>query len=231
MNDPRMDAYEAIAYGRFTAAQIHTLLLGLDPELDGTLRLLASRVESASDALETVLLRSGASTQLLHRVEEGQHDSVHAARETLREFLYYAASCRDGYAITSRLLQGESLSTTLRRTPLKLLNRLEHIRYAIDSMQSLLPEHEKWAGLIDEVRDNLATFDAEVRSARAARTGLSSEVSMAWTNWQRTYSSAKYVVLGVLAGCDKVPLIREVFDDLAEESPARLSQFPVAALT
>lgn len=231
MNDPRMDAYEAIAYGRFTAAQIQTLLLGLDPEMDGTLRLMASRIESASDALETVLLRSGEPTRLLHRVDEGQTDTVHVARETLREFLHYAASCRDGYAITSRLLQGESLNTTLRRTPLKLLSRLEHMRHAIESMQSLLSEHEKWARLLDEARENLAVFDAEVRAARAARRGLSPEASMAWGNWQRTYSSAKYVILGILAGCDKVVLIREVFDDLAEESPARLSQFPIAAIT
>ncbi len=231
MDEPRMDAYEAIAYGRFTAAQIHTLLLGLDPELDGTLRLFASRLESASDALEAALLRSGEPTLLLHRASEGSLDTVHAARETIREFLYYASGSRDGYAITSRLLQGESMSTTLRRTPLKLLSRLEHMRHTLSDMSAALSEHQKWSIALDNAREDLAVFDAEVRAGRATRRGLSSDASSAWTIWQRTYAAAKYVVLGMLAGCDKVALIREVFDDLAEETPARLSQFPVSSLS
>lgn len=227
MSDPRMDPYEAIAYGRFTAAQIHTLLLGLDPELDASIKLMAGRVASASDALEVALLRSGEPALLLHRSPEGQPDPVHAARETLRDLLHYAASCRDGYTITSRLLQGESLSTVLRRTPMKLIGRLEHARYAIERMDAMLPEREKWMQLVDAAREDLERFDAEVHAARASRRVLSSECAQTWGTWQRTYASAKYVVIGLLAGCDKVPLVREVFDDLADECPARLSQLPL----
>jgi hypothetical protein len=187
---------------------------------------MAGRVASASDALEVALLRAGEPPLLLHRAPEGKHDPVHAAREALRDLLHYVASCRDGYSITSRLLQGESLSTALRRTPMKLIGRLEHACHAIDRMHSMIPDHEKWIRLVDDARESLSSFDAEVHAERAARRALSSECSQAWATWQRTYASAKYVVLGVLAGCDKVPLVREVFDDLSDESPARLSQFP-----
>ncbi|MDI1448436.1 hypothetical protein [Polyangium sp. 6x1] len=226
MTDPCMDPYEAIAYGRFTAAQINTLLLGLDFELDGTLRLMASRVAAASEALEAALLRAGVPELFLHRTPEGTPDAVQAARETLRALVHYAESCRDGYMITSRLLQGESLSTAVRRTPAKLLARLEHAREAIEKMKAMLPEHASWSARVDETRAALAAFDDEVHAGRSERRSMTADVAAAWNTWQRAYSSAKHVVLGALAGIDKVPLIREVFDDLADESPSRLSQLP-----
>jgi hypothetical protein len=38
--------------------------------------------------------------------------------------------------------------------------------------------------------------------------------------------AAKHIVIGVLAGCEQIVLVREVFDDLADEMEARLSQLP-----
>jgi len=231
MNDPRMDPYEAIAYGRFTAAQIHTLLLGLDVELDGTLKLVASRVASAGDALESTLLRSGIPELLLHRVPEGETDPLHIARGTLRDLVHYAESVREGFVVASKLLQGESLSTAVRRTPMKLIARLEHAHLAIGRMEEMMPDHAKWSAAVEQARADLVTFDAEVNARRAERRSLTPEVTAAWTNWQRSYVSAKHIVIGILAGCEKVPLIREVFDDLADECPARLSQLPAAPST
>jgi hypothetical protein len=60
---------------------------------------------------------------------------------------------------------------------------------------------------------------------------MTADVGVAWNTWQRAYASAKHVVIGVLAGIDKVALVREVFDDLADESPARLSQLPTVPST
>jgi hypothetical protein len=227
-----MDPYEAVAYGRFTAAQIQTLLLGLDLELDATLRLMASRVLSSSDALEVSLLRAGVPELLLHRTAQGEPDPLHAARDTLRGLVHQAEGLRDGYMITSKILQGESLSTAVRRTPAKLLARLSHARSAVEKMSSMFPDHQQWIQNLGTVERELADFDAEVRSARSERRswGGSDVFSSAWPSWQRTYEGAKHVVIGVLAGCDKVGLIREVFDDLADESPARLSQFPPPGL-
>jgi len=229
MQDPRMDPYEAVAYGRFTAAQIQTLLLGLDLELDSALKLMASRVASSSEALEAALLRAGMPELFLHRAPEGEPDPVHIARDTLRGLVHYAEGLRDGYSITSRILQGESLSTAVRRTPMKLLARLDHARVAVDRMKELMPEHAKWLKDLEGTYDRLAAFDGEVHAGRSERRSMAADVSAAWFGWQRTYASAKHIVIGVLAGCDQVPLIREVFDDLADESPARLSQFPPPA--
>jgi hypothetical protein len=114
----------------------------------------------------------------------------------------------------------------VRRTPRKLLARLDHARMAIDRMQSMFPDHEKWVKSVERAHDALTAFDAEVHAGRAERRSMVADVSSAWITWQRTYASAKHVVIGMLAGCDQLPLIREVFDDLADESPARLSQFP-----
>ncbi|MDI1477900.1 hypothetical protein [Polyangium sp. y55x31] len=231
MNDPRMDPYEAVAYGRFTAAQINTLLLGLDLELDGTLRLMASRVATTSEALEAALLRAGVPELFLHRAPEGSPDPVQAARETLRSLVHSAEPLREGYMITSRLLQGESLSTAVRRTPMKLLARLEHAREAIEKMKETLPEHTSWLARVEQARAALEAFDGEVHAGRAERRSMTADVASSWNAWQRAYASAKHVVLGVLAGVDKVALIREVFDDLADESPSRLSQLPAVPST
>jgi hypothetical protein len=226
MHDARMDCYEAIAFGRFTAAQIQTLLLGLDIELDPTLKLVASRVSSASDALEVATIRSGTPELLLHRAGLGQPDPVREARDALRGIVHDAESGRDGFMLASRLLQGESLSTALRRTPAKLLARLQHARNVAEDSKAVLPTHEHWIQVIDRASQLLATFDTKVRAARNERRGIAAEVHSAWHPWQRTYISAKHVVIGVLAGCDQIALVREVFDDLADETEARLSQLP-----
>lgn len=226
MHDTRMDFYEAIAFGRFTAAQIQTLLLGLDVELDSTLKLVAGRISSASEALELAMIRSGTPELLLHRAGQGQPDPLREARDALRGVVHDAESGRDGFMLASRLLQGESLNTALRRTPAKLLLRLEHARASVEESKALLHTHEHWIRVLDRARDSLASFDNKVRSARLERRSIAHEVYAAWQPWQRMYAAAKHIVIGVLAGCDQIVLIREVFDDLADETEARLSQLP-----
>jgi hypothetical protein len=226
MHEVRMDCYEAIAFGRFTAAQIQTLLLGLDVELDPTLKLVATRVSSASDALEVAMIRSGTPEFLLHRASPGQADPVREARDALRGVVHDAETGRDGFMLASRLLQGESLSTALRRTPAKLLTRLEHARQIVQESTAVLPMHEHWLRVLERASQALGAFDTKVRTARNERRSIAPEVYSAWHPWQRTYISAKHVVIGVLAGCDQIVLVREVFDDLADETEARLSQLP-----
>jgi hypothetical protein len=228
MNDARIDPYEAIAFGRFTAAQIQTLLLGLDVELDPTLKLVATRVSSASEALENAMIRSGMPELLLHRPAPGQPDFVREARDSLRGVVHDAEAGRDGFMLASRLLQGESLSTALRRTPAKLLTRLDHAQTVVEESKKRFPTHEIWIRRLERARQSLDAFDMKVRSARGERHSIAPDVYAAWQPWQRTYAAAKHIVIGVLAGCDQVVLVREVFDDLADEMEARLSQLPPA---
>ncbi len=226
MHDARMDFYEAIAFGRFTAAQVQSLLLGVDVELDPTLKLVATRVLSTSEALEMAMIRAGTPELLLHRAGPGQPDPVREAREALRGVLHDAESGRDGFMLASRLLQGESLSTALRRTPAKLLARLDHARMVVDDSKKAFATREHWLQVLERSRQSLAEFDTKVRAARAERRSLGHEVYAAWQPWQRTYVAAKHIVIGILAGCEQLPLVREVFDDLADETEARLSQLP-----
>jgi hypothetical protein len=226
MQNAQLDPYEALAFGRFTAAQIQTLLLGLDVELDPTLRLVANRVSSTNEALETAMIRSGTPEILLHRAPTGQPDPVREARDALRGVVHDAEMGRDGFMLASRLLQGESLSTALRRTPTKLLTRLEHARDIVEESKNTLQTYEHWILMLDRARLALAAFDINVRAARSEMRGVPSEVYAAWQPWQRIYAAAKHIVIGVLAGCDQVPLVREVFDDYADEMEPRLSQLP-----
>jgi len=139
-----------------------------------------------------------------------------------------AETGRDGFMLASRLLQGESLSTALRRTPTKLLTRIDHARLIVEESKNVLRTHEHWIHELDRASVALAAFDTKVRSAREERRNIAPDVHAAWQPWQRTYAAAKHIVIGVLAGCDQVALVREVFDDLADEMEARLSQLPPA---
>lgn len=226
MSEPRIDPYDAVAYGRFTAAQIHTLLLGLDPELDGTLRLMAARVSTASDGLEAALVRTGVPGLLLHRPEHGAQDPILGAREALRDLIHEVEGGHTGFVIVSRLLQGESLNTAVRRTPAKLLARLGHINAVMPALEGTLPDHGFWSGRVRRAHEALAALEAEVQTARAERRSMAPDFPAAWSAWSRTYVSAKHVVTGVLAGIDKVILVREVFDDIDDEERARESRLP-----
>lgn len=221
-----MDLYEAVAFGRFTAAQIQSLLLGLDVELDPTMKLVAGRVLSTTEALEIAMIRSGTPEFLLHRASHGQPDPLREARDALRGLVHDAETTRDGFMFASRLLQGESLSTVLRRTPAKLIVRMDHARLVVEDSKKQLMSHEHWLGVLSRTRDELAAFDARVQAARHERRGIAAEVHAAWQPWQRTYTAAKHIVIGLLAGCEQITLVREVFDDLADEMEARLSQMP-----
>jgi hypothetical protein len=230
MSNAILDLYEAPAYGRFTAAQILTLLLGLDPELDPTIRLVAARSSTASDVLEVALLRTNAPPLLLHRPEAGAPDPVPRAREVLRALVHHAERSHDGFAVASRLLQGESLSTAIRRTPQRLLARMEHAGAVLQRRKVVLPEHDEWTARVIAARDNLASFDEKVRALRTERRSITSDITYGWIAWQRTYAATKHFVQGVLVSCDKVGLERELFDDLQNEEEERLSELPVTTI-
>ncbi len=83
MSDPRMDPYEAIAYGRFTAAQIQTLLLGLDPELDATFpRQRAARV---------AITAKGKREEFVQPTRKGDPDLPLTDKELEEKFMELAA--------------------------------------------------------------------------------------------------------------------------------------------
>jgi hypothetical protein len=117
MADPYIDQFETLAYGRFAVSQMLALLIGLDPELDPCVKIFANRLAADTDAMEAALAKSGALESVTYKSASGKTDVVAEARDVLRRVVRYAESRPDGAVLASRILQGESLTTVLRRRP------------------------------------------------------------------------------------------------------------------
>lgn len=216
MADPYIDQYETVAYGRFAAAQILALVVGLDPDVDPFVKLVAARLGAETEALEKALQKAGTLDIVTYKPMEGGPDVVAQSRATLRRLVRYAESRPDGDAIASDILQGDTLSTVLRRRPVKLAAALDHAAAIITKHAASLPEHVAWKNEISAARDALAALNEGVRKARTDRRQTTPEVDAARTAWLRRYSATKSIIEGVLKPLGKTAMMPEIFDDLAE---------------
>jgi len=213
MADPYIDHYETIAYGRFAVAQIHALILGLDPELDDAVKIVTARLEKATDAMEAVLKKAADVENVTYT---SQTDVVDDGRDTLRRLIKYVESRRGGDAIAMDLLNGDLLTTVIRRRPVKLAAALEHAEKALEKYKTTLAEYGTWASDLRIARAALGALNEGVRKARADRRQMTPEVASARETWLARYSAAKSVVHAILRPLDKSDMMPDVFDDLAE---------------
>jgi len=216
MADPYIDQYETIAYGRFAVSQILSLLVGLDFELDPFIKTIAARLAADTDAMEAALAKAGALEGVTYKAPPGKPDAVAEARDALRRVVRYAESRRDGAALAARILLGQSLTTVLRRRPVKLAAALGLAIDAIDANKDQLPEHEAFIKDLTAARDALSDLNEGVRKARTDRRKTTPEVTAARGAWLRRYTSTKLIVEGILKAVDRTALLPEIFDDLAE---------------
>ncbi|MRG95541.1 hypothetical protein [Polyangium spumosum] len=214
MADTHIDQYETIAYGGFAVSQILALVVGLDPELDPMIKVAATRLASETDAMKAALEKAGAIEIVTY---ESKADVVAAGRTLLRRLVRYAESRPNGDAIANDILQGETLTTILRRRPVKLAAALNHASTAVEKYKASLPEHATWSADLLVVRDALSSLNEGVRRARIDRHQMTPEVASARASWLRRYTATKSIIEGVLRPLDRVSMMPEIFDDLAEQ--------------
>ncbi|MBI2374960.1 MAG: hypothetical protein HYV07_13270 [Deltaproteobacteria bacterium] len=218
MADPYIDQYETLGYGGFAVAQMTSLLLGLDPELDEAVKLVAKRVAAATDGMREQLKRAGElnKTTYASAAELAHADPVANARDTLRRAVAYVESRKGGASISAEMLGREVLSTVLRRRPAKLAPALEHASETLQKHQATLPEHAAWLDELRAAEKALTDLNTAVRSARAERRNMTPEVAKARDAWLGTYTSAKRLAEAILGPLGKTYLMPQLFDDLAE---------------
>ena len=233
MADPSIDNQETLSYGDFAAAQIAALLVGLDPAFDGALTAAAARITAATDAMRAALQKAGQIDVVTYKPQDGAADPVADARDVLRRFVSYADSRAGGHAIVKKVLGGEAPSTVLRRRPTKLAGVLGQALEVIAQHQAELPEHAQWAAAIGGAKGALDDLNKSVRQSRTERRDATPEVAAARAEWLKVYGAAKLVAEGVLRYRDKVALLPEVFDDLAEvhRAPGVSDEAPAAGGT
>ncbi len=217
MADSYIDHHETIAYGGFAVGQILTLVIGQDPELDASVHIVAKRLGNATDEMEATLKKANAVEIVTYT---GQTDVVDQGRSVLRRLVKYAESREDGESIAKDLLNGDNLTTILRRRPVKLAAALQHAEKRIEKHTAALPEHASWTQQIKNARAALSTLNEGVRKARADRRAMTPEVAAGRERWMDRYAAAKLIVQGILRPLGKSHLMPEIFDDLAEQHRA-----------
>jgi hypothetical protein len=191
-------------------------VIGLDPDLDPFVSLIASRLGAETEAMASALAKAGALENATYKAAPGKTDAVADGRAILRRFALYVESRPDGDALAEKVLQGESLTTVLRRRPVKLAAALDHALSVLAQHKADLPEHESWAKALTASRDALASLNENVRKSRADRAQMTPEVAAARASWLRRYAGTKSIINGILKPLEKTSLLPSIFDDLAE---------------
>lgn len=219
MSDSYIDQYETQAYGPFAVSQIEELVLPLDADFKKPLAAVARRLAAATEAMGAAMRKAGAleATTFKSGASAGAHaDPLAAGRDVMRRLVKYAESRPSGSALAAKILQNQTLTTVLRRRPAKLVGSMTHALGVIEQHKRELPEHKAWAADLKAVRDALDALTKSVRKTRLARRAMTPEVRAARAEWLKVYGAAKLLVECVLRLHDKVHLMPEVFDDLAE---------------
>jgi|GEM_PF-1044157 len=216
MSDPYIDQFEAVGYGRFTCAQIQSLVVGMNAAYDKALEHTAARLQEATDVLAQALAKTAEHKLITYTQAERGDDPVGRAHDVLTRVYRYAQSRPGGEAIAASILNGEGLTTVKRRRPAKLVVALDHAIAQVEEHKKSLDEYKSWRTELAAARDALKALDADVRKTRIERRQMTPEVQAARAAWLKTYAAAKLIVEGVLKLHDRASLIPEVFDDLAE---------------
>ncbi|WP_437666537.1 hypothetical protein [Sorangium sp. So ce1182] len=226
MSDRYIYQRDIEVYGRFTASQIQRLVVPLDAGFKQALRAVAARLDAATDALRKAMLKATApavASSASGAAKKGQADPVATGRDLLRRLVEHAASRPGGVALARDLLQGQTLTTVLRRRPAKLAAAMAHALEVIEQHRRQLPDHEAWAAEIERARDALDPLTRSVRKSRLARRTMTPEVKAARDEWLNVYGAAKLLVKCVLRLHGKVSLMPEIFDDLPKATRAAVA--------
>lgn len=216
MTDTYIDQHEPLSYGPFAVTQIKAHVIGLEPAIDGALGAIVGRLTSAGEAMQKALSKAGDVDGTTYASGKADADPVGAARDVMRRVVRYAESRPDGDALAAKILDGEALSTVIRRRPAKLLGALQHAIDTVGANKAKLAEHKAWTAELTAAHLALGALDKKVRTSRIGRRAMTPEVKAAREAWLVVYGAAKLIVEGVLRLQGKVALLPEIFDDLAE---------------
>jgi hypothetical protein len=220
MSDSYIDQFETLAYGEFAAHQIVAVVVGMDAPFDTALAEMAGRVTATTKKMQVALHKAGDLEVATYKPAKGSSDPLGDARDVLRRLVSYVSSRKGGDAIVAKLLGGQRLSTIQRRRAQKLVSALGQAISVVTSEKAKLAEADTFLAELTAARGALDALDKSVRSSRVARRAMTPEVSAARAEWLVTYGAAKLLVESVLRQHDKLALLSEVFDDLAEQHRA-----------
>lgn len=218
MADPYIDQYETLSYGPFVIRQIQELLIGLDPDFDTALEAIVRRIERATAGVERALRDTGDTTAVtaLGGPRGMTEDVVSQARKALRRLAGYLESRKSGPQLLQRLFGHEPVLTVTSRHPTKLLGTVGRALHLLIEEQDHLPEYHVWLEELRVIQQGLLTLEQRMRETRVTQTEMAPTVRTARATWIKIYEAAKPLVEAVLRLHDRLHLMPDVFDDLAD---------------
>ncbi len=225
MADTYIDNLEILAYGPYSSERMRSLSLGLDPEFDAVIAKVAARLDGAVAAAQSAMEAAGMIERpTLTSAAASGNDPVAGARDVIRRTVAYV----DSRGLdSSRLLQGKNLTIVMRYRPVKLAGVLANALNVLDNDKAKLPEYAERRAAVAASLDALNALSKQVKDAKLESKQMTPEVQARRDDFLRVYMTAKHLVRSVLTSCNKLELMSEIFDDLAEVQRTKPAEGPV----
>ncbi len=224
MVDTYIDNLETLAYGPYASERMRSLGLGLDPDFDGLIVKVAARLDGAVVALQSAMEAAGMIERpTLSGAAASGNDPVAGARDVIRRTVAYV----DSRGLdASRLLQGKNLTIVMRYRSVKLAGVLTNVLKVLDGDKTNLPEYAERRAAVAASLDALNALSKKVKDAKLESKHMTPEVQAKRDDFLRVYMTAKHLVRSALTSCNRLELMPEIFDDLAEVQRTKTGEGP-----
>lgn len=215
MADPYIDPFETRLYGKFSREQMATVLLGMVPALDDTVKFAISSQLAADQAMSDILD---------HQPKPPVLDSATVldnARDVIVRFGAHLESMKGRPVDPKLFFRGEAPSVIARRRLTKLAGALGYIVEEFAKHKQNIRDEAHWAAELQQAFDDLSALEKQQRSTKVDKAMLVPEVAEGRKAWLHVYNANKNLIRGVLGYAGKPELLHLIFDDLAETHRAQ----------
>jgi hypothetical protein len=217
MADRYIDQYEVLGYGAFSSNQLREMVLPLDPVFAVPVQFFITTLDGHVQRMSKLLGQAGLINKITYKGVEGtEHDHLSEARDVVRRLVSYADSARGFSHLSAKLLGGKALGTVMKLRATKLVGAISTALNALDHGGKELPEYQARREELVKAREDLESLDHSVRSARQQKKAMSPEIIAEREAFLVSYTAAKHLVRSILTLKDRLDLLDDVFDDLAE---------------
>jgi len=215
MADSHIDQNETQIYGPHASSQIRLVVVGLVPEFDPALLLLADKIDEATTVLAQMVSAAQSHDAGTRKVTVGKSAALESGIDLLSRFAGHLTGHPKGVIDRKTFFPRNGKLRGVGRSASRVLLGLKHLQGELAKKDCPVHDRTRW---LNEVSHAVAALEPLVERATQARTGrrlTTPEVKAAHAEWLRIYKAARAGVEGVLRFSRRLDLLRVVFHDLA----------------
>jgi len=221
MADRSIDQNDTQIYGPHASSQIRLVVVGLVPEFDPALLLVADQLDAASAAIAQRVAVAQSHDAGARKVSRGKRAALTSGLGVIRRFAKHLGAHEKGRIDRKTFFPRNGTVAGVGRGAPHVLLALKHLHGELAKKDSPVHDRTRW---LKEVGDAIAALEPMVEGATVVRTGrrmTTPEVRAAQLEWLRIYKAARSLVESVLRFSKRRELLRVVFHDLAVPSSTR----------